>query len=84
MRGSLAAERSHSDASHAVGDGPRGDDGYGFNPAASTETRGFGLISMRERAARIGATVTVDSARGRGTVVAVDLSTSFRPSTGPP
>lgn len=50
------------------------DDGDGFNPAASTEARGFGLISMRERAARIGATVTVDSARGRGTVVAVEKS----------
>jgi signal transduction histidine kinase len=60
------------------------DDGHGFTPAASTETRGFGLISMRERAARIGATVTIHSERGRGTVVTVDLSASFSPSTGPP
>lgn len=51
------------------------DDGRGFDP--SRVSRGpwphFGLQSMQERAAAIGAEFTLDTAAGRGTRVIVDL-----------
>lgn len=43
------------------------DDGRGFDPDSPTD--GWGLIGMRERAERLGATLTLDSARGRGTAI---------------
>jgi signal transduction histidine kinase len=43
------------------------DNGRGFAP--SDNGHGFGLTTMRERAARIGGTVSVDSMPGRGTTV---------------
>ena len=48
------------------------DDGQGFD-AASLEFSGnrFGLISMRERAALVGADLQIESAPGRGTTVVV-------------
>ncbi|MGW3999696.1 sensor histidine kinase [Amycolatopsis sp. NPDC004772] len=45
------------------------DDGRGFDPAAPRA--GFGLLGLRERAALVGGTVTVDSEPGRGTRVTV-------------
>lgn len=46
------------------------DDGCGFTSAAPSEAAGhYGLLSMRERAESIGATFTLESAAGRGTVV---------------
>jgi signal transduction histidine kinase len=48
------------------------DDGCGFDPAASAG-RGFGLVSMRERAASIGAGFEVRSAPGQGTRIEVVL-----------
>jgi signal transduction histidine kinase len=47
------------------------DDGRGFDPAAPHD--GFGLLGLRERASLLGGTVTVDSAPGAGTRVAVIL-----------
>ncbi|MBI2865893.1 MAG: GAF domain-containing sensor histidine kinase [Chloroflexi bacterium] len=51
------------------------DDGHGFDP--SHLTRGpwphLGLQSMRERAAAIGATFTLDTGPGRGTRVVLDI-----------
>ncbi len=47
------------------------DDGDGFDPERPTE--GFGLISIRERAARLGGDVTVRSEPGSGTTVEVVL-----------
>jgi signal transduction histidine kinase len=51
------------------------DDGAGFDPG--TKTRGefprFGLSTMRERAESVGGTVTVESTRGSGTVVRLEL-----------
>jgi signal transduction histidine kinase/ligand-binding sensor domain-containing protein len=49
------------------------DDGRGFDPAAPPPPGHFGLIGMRERAARIGATLQVESHPGRGTAVQVSL-----------
>ena len=44
------------------------DDGVGFDPAAMDPSH-IGLASMRERAVEIGARLTVDTERGRGTLV---------------
>jgi signal transduction histidine kinase len=47
------------------------DDGVGFSPSdVPAGQTGTGL--MRERAAAIGASLTIDSAPGRGTVVVVE------------
>lgn len=48
------------------------DDGAGFNPAA-TVGQGYGLTSMRERAARLHGTVEIESTPGAGTAVSVSL-----------
>jgi signal transduction histidine kinase len=67
--------------------GPQGvelcikDDGRGFDPASIASDH-FGLRIMRERLDTIGATLTVDSAPGRGTQVVVhwtDPATSEGP-----
>lgn len=49
------------------------DDGAGFDPEAAAAGAGFGLAAMRERAAQLGGAVTVESAPGQGTTVAVAL-----------
>ena len=47
------------------------DDGCGFDPQRSESTGGFGLQSMQERAASVGAVLSVDSVPEHGTRVAV-------------
>jgi signal transduction histidine kinase len=47
------------------------DDGRGFDPDAVTGSSGFGLLSMQERAASVGATFRVESAPQHGTIVEV-------------
>jgi signal transduction histidine kinase len=53
------------------------DDGVGFDPLAvppaADRPGGFGLHGMRERIAALGGRLTVESAPGEGTVVAVSL-----------
>lgn len=49
------------------------DDGVGFDPSASRNTRRLGLVSMNERAQALGAELSISSAVGRGTVVALEL-----------
>ena len=51
------------------------DDGNGFEPstAGGTETGHFGLIGMRERAARIGGHLTLESKPGAGTDLRVEV-----------
>jgi signal transduction histidine kinase len=55
------------------------DDGRGFTVDPETHTYGghWGLLGMRERAARVGGTISVRSARGEGTeiVLAAPYST---------
>jgi signal transduction histidine kinase/ligand-binding sensor domain-containing protein len=45
------------------------DNGRGFDPAAAGADGHYGLVGMRERAAAIGARLTIESATGRGTEV---------------
>jgi signal transduction histidine kinase len=53
------------------------DDGCGFEAGAQPCTAPrFGLLGMHERAARIGATLSIQSAPGQGTVVEVTLPAS--------
>jgi signal transduction histidine kinase len=47
------------------------DDGCGFDAANRAASSGFGLLSMQERAARVGADFSVDSSPSRGTRVEV-------------
>jgi signal transduction histidine kinase len=47
------------------------DDGCGFDPAGEVSGGGFGLQSMQERAASVGAVLSVDSMPEHGTRVAV-------------
>jgi signal transduction histidine kinase len=52
------------------------DDGRGFDAAAATRQRrsgGFGLVSMSERARAVGGVLHVESERGAGTTVEVEL-----------
>lgn len=56
------------------------DDGRGFEPAGPSANRtagktdSFGLQATQERVDQLGGTLTVDSAPGKGTVVAVNLA----------
>jgi signal transduction histidine kinase len=46
------------------------DDGVGFDPARK---RGLGLLGMHERVARLGGTLVIDSAPGKGTRICVKI-----------
>jgi signal transduction histidine kinase len=50
------------------------DDGSGFDPLQPMAADQFGLLTMRERAAAIGADLELDSGPGRGTRVTVHLA----------
>lgn len=47
------------------------DDGRGFDPAAASRSTGYGLTSMRERAAALPGMFEVSSSAGRGTSITV-------------
>jgi signal transduction histidine kinase len=50
------------------------DDGRGFDPSAVRRAgRHLGLVSMRDRAAGVGGSLTVESAPGKGTVVEMEV-----------
>ena len=49
------------------------DDGQGFDPSVTDQGDGLGLRGMRERVARIGGRLTVDSQPGEGTRVVVEV-----------
>ena len=76
----LANVRKHAAAGTATvelcyrGDGVRlevGDDGAGFDQAASSD--GFGLPGMRARLAEIGGSLTVRTAPGLGTTITAEV-----------
>ncbi|MFD4975185.1 sensor histidine kinase [Streptomyces sp. NPDC058424] len=50
------------------------DDGQGFDPAV--RGTGYGLAAMRERAASVGGTLTVESAPGEGTALCLRIPSS--------
>lgn len=51
------------------------DDGRGFDPANAASLNGhFGLVGMKERAAQIQGTLTVDSRPGEGTAIKVECT----------
>jgi signal transduction histidine kinase/ligand-binding sensor domain-containing protein len=54
------------------------DDGRGFDPGAvvAAQAGHFGLVGLRERATRLGATLNLDSRPGRGTTVEVTVPLS--------
>jgi PAS domain S-box-containing protein len=52
------------------------DDGVGFEPALVNE--GFGLVGMRERAALLGGTLEVESAKGAGTRLRAEIPLTTR------
>jgi signal transduction histidine kinase len=61
------------------------DDGIGFDPAAVESAdghRGLGLISIRERVARLGGTFRVESSPGKGARVTIEVPA--RPRTTEP
>jgi signal transduction histidine kinase len=75
VREGLTNAAVHADAHYVTvtlreaADGHRlviADDGRGFDPGNVDATR-FGLVSMRERAASLGGSFSVDSSPGRGT-----------------
>jgi signal transduction histidine kinase len=49
------------------------DDGVGFDPSTASDAGGLGLMGMRERAARLGGSLTVLSAPGEGTRVKISV-----------
>lgn len=51
------------------------DDGQGFEPDSMHGSTGLGLLSMRERVASVGGTLTVKSRIGVGTSIIVELAT---------
>jgi len=52
-----------------------GDNGRGFNPRAVRQSRptSSGLVSMKERAATVGATLKIDSNTGLGTTITLTM-----------
>jgi len=51
------------------------DDGRGFDAAKGSESAGWGLMTMRERATAMGGRLHVRSAVGQGTRVLVEIRT---------
>lgn len=49
------------------------DNGQGFDVAAATQRRSFGLLGMRERAIALGGSVNISSAPGEGTVIGLTI-----------
>jgi two-component system NarL family sensor kinase len=58
------------------------DNGAGFDPHVSTLSRGFGLISMQERADRIGGDLTILTKPGAGTKVHLLLPLAYPKKAG--
>ena len=49
------------------------DDGVGFTPAVAARGERLGLVGIRERAEALGGTLTIESAPGAGTTIAVQV-----------
>jgi signal transduction histidine kinase len=49
------------------------DDGVGFDPQAAEATGRLGVVGMRERARSLGGRLTIESMRGQGTMIHVEV-----------
>jgi signal transduction histidine kinase len=71
------AEATHVGVRFAMDDGKLcvqvRDNGKGIAPAALRSPKSLGLLGIRERARRLGGTVSVGAGDGGGTVVALEL-----------
>ena len=56
------------------------DDGKGIEPASMHKSRSFGLLGMRERAAMVGGTLTIDGSPGAGTTIVMTVPTAATPA----
>ena len=56
------------------------DDGKGFEPGAGDGAGGIGLPSMRERAERVGGTLTIHSTPDQGTTVRIEIELALTSS----
>jgi len=56
------------------------DDGVGFTPGSSEGDEHLGIVGMRERAESFGGKLTIESAPGAGTTIAVEVSSAERRS----
>jgi two-component system nitrate/nitrite sensor histidine kinase NarX len=91
LQEALSNVRKHAGAQQVrveVERGPRwrftvADDGRGFEPQQLRSSTQVGLAIMRERAARIGARLDLDSAPGRGTRVRLELPAQALPDAMP-
>jgi signal transduction histidine kinase len=57
------------------------DDGRGFDAARES---GLGILGMRERAARLGGSIVIESAPGRGTTIVLHLPGPYLPEPTAP
>jgi len=55
------------------------DNGIGFDPQSLSNHAGMGLVNMQERADKLGGTLTLDTATGRGTRVNLRLTLKIDP-----
>jgi len=53
------------------------DEGVGFDPLSVQTRKGLGLAGIEERTRLIGGRFTVESAPGKGTLIAVELRTAY-------
>jgi signal transduction histidine kinase len=60
------------------------DNGAGFDAANDVRHSGLGLIGIRERVANLGGSFRLDSAKGKGTRLSVELPSHRRPPLTPP
>jgi NarL family two-component system sensor histidine kinase LiaS len=59
------------------------DDGVGFDPARERLSGGFGISGMQERCQKIGGSMQIDSAPGKGTIVSVRIPVISREASNP-
>jgi signal transduction histidine kinase len=57
------------------------DNGKGFDPISKTHPTGRGMVNMAERARAIGGHLWIESARGGGTALTVELPLSEEKGT---
>jgi PAS domain S-box-containing protein len=57
------------------------DNGHGFCPAEVEDRGGMGLLTMRQRAERLGGSLDIDSVPGEGTIVRVTLNAELPAGT---